>query len=96
VKYRSKPVEAVQITHEMVDTYVLDGGQLPPGVECMSKSWHQARMEVYSVSLRTTFTPRRSVEAGDWIVTNHAGQRSVMSAESFAFAYEPAVDEVRK
>lgn len=92
MRFRKRPVfvDAVQLTQAMIDAHVLDKVPLPAGCRVTYANFHEARRQVYRVTVRAMTRDRDLVSPGDWIVTDFYGQVSVCAPDLFAEMYEPA------
>jgi hypothetical protein len=94
-RFRSKPVEieAVQFTPEVIKVIVLDGVDIPNGLQCIAASFHQRHREVHSASFicQTRQGPVRP-DVNDWIIQESDGSGCYpCKPDVFAAKYE-AID----
>lgn len=85
---KNTPLDAIQITKEMVLAHLIEKKPLPLNLRIGSSNHHPERRELYSASLMNGDL-RCSV--GDWIVgPSEVGRYSVVSDEAFREHFEPA------
>jgi hypothetical protein len=91
VKYRKKPVviDAVQLTREVIEAYLWDGGALPDGVRLSHSSHHPGRREVYQFRAHIkTLEGDMECREGDWIIRGVKGELYPCKPDIFEATYE--------
>jgi len=92
-QYRKKPVviEAVQLTHERVATFLFDNERLPEGVQYVGSEYHRGRREVYHFKAYIeTLEGKMQVSPGDWIIKGVKGEFYPCKPDIFEATYEDA------
>jgi hypothetical protein len=86
---KNTPLDAIQITKEIVLAHLIEREPLPLNLRIGHSSHHPERRELHSASLWMNNDLRCSV--GDWIVgPTETGSYSVVGDEAFREHFEPA------
>jgi len=98
MKYIKKPIpiEAVQLTQQMICDYLFERIPLPTGVHCGGASYHKERGEVHKAELYcdTLENSRLKVEVGCWILGPGArGEYWPVQDDVFRETYEPVTSQ---
>lgn len=95
-RFRKKPVmiEATQLTREVVEAFLWDGGALPDGCRLGSASHHpeNRRLHKFHATVDTLEGPLRA-EIGDWIIRGVAGEFYPCKPDIFEATYEPVPEQ---
>lgn len=100
MKFRKKPVvvEAVQITHAMLENFATSGGALPAGVSTRFEraglaSTLATDAAVFSVrAFVKTLEGEMTITPGDWLITGVKGEKYPCKPDIFEATYEPVGD----
>lgn len=99
-QFRKKPVivDAYQITRELLESVLFDGGKYPNGLIMTSNSHHKQRREIYAWfgEVTTIHGQQTDVIEGDWIITEPDGiHHYPCKPDIFEETYEPVTKKAQ-
>jgi hypothetical protein len=90
-RFIKKPVEitAEQLTKEVVENYLWNGGKLPEGVRFSSAGHNPETKKVHDFFCRIdTLEGEMKGQMGDWVITGVQGERYFCKPDIFEATYE--------